>query len=230
MKTYTMKERPKELRPYERCLEYGPSVLSNAELLAIILRTGTKGQCSTQLAERILNLKDTTGNLLNILQLSTAQLMSIQGIGKVKAVQIQCLGEISKRISKEYASRGFSIQNPKSVATYYMEQLRHCGQEHLYLLLLNTKNQLIKEILLTKGTVNASLISPREIFVEALRHQAVYVLLLHNHPSGDPQPSREDIIVTKRIKEVGLLVGIELLDHIIIGDKSYVSLKERGLF
>ncbi len=227
---YTMKERPKELRPYERCLEYGPSVLSNAELLAIILRTGTEGRCSTQLAENILNLKDKSGNLLNILHLSTAQLTSVKGIGKVKAIQIQCLGEISKRISKEYAYHGFSVQNPESVASYYMEQLRHCKQEHLYLLLLDTKNQLIKEMLLTKGTVNASLISPREIFIEALRDEAVYIILLHNHPSGDPQPSREDILVTKRIKEVGLLVGIELIDHIIIGDKSYVSLKERGLF
>ena len=119
--------------------------------------------------------------------------------------------------------------DPETIANYYMEDMRHQGQELLQMMMLNTKNRLIAETIISKGTVNASLISPREVFLEALKHQAVYIILIHNHPSGDPTPSREDILITRRMKELGTMIGIELMDHIIIGDRSYISLKERGI-
>ena len=228
-KHQAMKWRPKEIRPYERYLSDGPSVLNDAELLAVILRTGSVGESSIELATRILSLDGNKNGLLGLLRLTIPELMSIKGIGTVKAVQLQCVCELSRRISKSMAYEGISMNNPQAIAEYYMEDLRHQGQEQLMLLMLNTKNKLIKDVIISKGTVNASLISPREIFVESLRYQAVYIILLHNHPSGDPSPSLEDIRITRRMKEAGDILGITLLDHIIIGDNAYISLKERGI-
>ena len=121
------------------------------------------------------------------------------------------------------------MNQPATIAQYYMEDLRHLTQEHMLLLLLNSKTKLIRDMVLFKGTVNGAMLSPREVLIEALRSNAVYMVLLHNHPSGDPEPSREDIGITKRIKEAGKIVGIQLIDHIIIGDNQYISLKERGV-
>lgn len=165
---------------------------------------------------------------MNIHQWSMEQLMQVKGIGKVKAIQILCLSELAKRLAKASAHSGLNFSTPASIAQYYMEDMRHCRQETMKLLLLNTKVKLIGETDISKGTVNASLITPRELFVEALQKNAVSIILLHNHPSGDPTPSKEDVLLTRRVKDAGALIGIELLDHIVIGNNCFVSLKEKG--
>ena len=156
------------------------------------------------------------------------ELLKIKGIGKVKAIRLKCVAEICARMQTRTREATLSFEDPATVAGLYMERLRHLETEHVYLLLCDNKNHIIKEILLSKGTVNASVISPREIFIEALRYHAVHVLLIHNHPSGDPQPSYEDIQITRQILEASHLMQILLLDHIIIGDNTYISLKEKG--
>lgn len=224
----TMKDIPNAERPYEKCLKQGAEALSDAELLAVLLRTGTKGENVLALAKRLL-YEDGGAGLLGIHQFSFQSLMKLKGIGKVKAVQILCLSELAKRLSKASVEPRLRFSSSQSVAEYYMEDLRHRNQEVMKLLLLNSKAELIDETNISKGTVNASLVTPRELFVEALKKEAVSMILLHNHPSGDPTPSRDDILATKRISECGLLIGIELLDHIIIGNNCYVSFQEENL-
>ena len=223
-----MKDIPNAERPYEKCLKQGAEALSDAELLAVLLRTGTKGENVLALAKRLL-YQDGGAGLLGIHQFSFQSLMKLKGIGKVKAVQILCLSELAKRLSKASVEPRLRFSSSQSVAEYYMEDLRHRNQEVMKLLLLNSKAELIDETNISKGTVNASLVTPRELFVEALKKEAVSMILLHNHPSGDPTPSRDDILTTKRISECGLLIGIELLDHIIIGNNSYISFLEENL-
>lgn len=223
-----MKDIPNAERPYEKCLKQGAEALSDAELLAVLLRTGTKGENVLALAKRLL-YEDGGAGLLGIHQFSFQSLMKLKGIGKVKAVQILCLSELAKRLSKASVEPRLRFSSSQSVAEYYMEDLRHRNQEVMKLLLLNSKAELIDETNISKGTVNASLVTPRELFVEALKKEAVSMFLLHNHPSGDPTPSRDDILTTKRISECGLLIGIELLDHIIIGNNCYVSFQEENL-
>ena len=157
------------------------------------------------------------------------ELMRIRGIGRVKAVQILCIAELSMRLSSQKVHKKISFHTPKSIADYYMEKMRHLNREEMILILFNGKNKVIKELKVSVGTVNQTVASPREVFLEALKYEAVYLILLHNHPSGDPTPSRQDVSVTKRIKEAGELLGIYLSDHIIIGYRSYVSFKEQQL-
>lgn len=223
-----MKEMPTSQRPYEKCLIKGPKSLSDVELLAVLLRCGTEGENALELASRILYQKDDAG-LLSLHHSTMEKLLSIKGIGKVKAVQILCISELAKRLAKASAKDLLSFQSPSTIAQYYMEELRHETQEHMKLLMLNSKSMLIGESDISKGTVNASLITPRELFIEALQKNAVTIVILHNHPSGDPTPSQEDIFTTKRIKNAGDLIGIELLDHIIIGNNCYISFREQGM-
>lgn len=225
-----IKELSFEERPYEKCERFGAEHLTDAELLAILLRTGTKGENSLELSKKILYQSCEKRGLISIHNWSMEQLMKIKGIGKVKAIQILCLSELAKRLAKETAEKQLDFNTPSTIAQYYMEDLRHKKQEHMKLLLLNTKSRLISEKDISVGTVNAAIISPREIFIEALQKSAVYIILLHNHPSGDPTPSIEDVQLTIQIKEAGELIGVELLDHIIIGDNCYTSLKEKGYF
>lgn len=170
--------------------------------------------------------------VIGLINLSVKELMNIKGIGIAKAVQIKSISELSRRIAKSH----FSISNkkefvsPEIIAGYYMEDMRHLSTEHLMVIMLNTKYRFIGDYQLSKGTVNSSLASPREIFIKALKSEAVYIVLIHNHPSGDPTPSREDLIITKRIKDAGNIIGISLIDHIIIGDNNYISLKQQNLF
>ena len=220
---------PPEERPYEKCLEQGCQALSDAELLAVIIRTGAGGDTSVDLARRVLDLGGRQGNLAGLCGLSVQELTSVKGIGRVKAIQIQCIAELSRRMAKSRARDGLCFHDPASIADFYMEDLRHEEREQCRVMMLNTRSMLLAEKQLSVGTVNASLISAREIFLEALKCQAVYIILIHNHPSGDPHPSREDILLTKRVWEAGELIGISLLDHIIIGDRSYVSLREENL-
>ncbi|GMQ64987.1 RadC family protein [Vallitalea maricola] len=223
-----VKDLPLSERPYEKLETYGPSALSDAELLAIIIRSGSKKERSIELAQRILGIKKQ--GIRGIYELSLEDLQKVSGIGRVKSIQIKAIAELSKRISKNNAVMKFKISSPGTIASVFMEELRYLKQEHLKIVFLDTKNQIISDKFLTVGTVNASLINPREVFIEALKHNAVHVILLHNHPSGDPTPSREDILITKRIINAGDIIGIKLLDHIIIGDGNYISLKEQGIF
>lgn len=216
-------------RPYEKCLSKGPSSLTDAELLAVIIRTGTQGVTSVKLAEQILNLPREDLGITGICHLSLQELMNLPGIGEVKAIQILCIGELSKRIATSQAKKKISFQDPHTIAQYYMEQLRHKEQECMVCMMLDTKNQLIGEELISKGTVNASLVSTRDLFLLALQYHAVHLILVHNHPSGDPTPSQADVALTERIHQAGALMNIQLLDHIIIGDCSYRSFRELGL-
>ena len=218
-----------EERPYEKCERFGPANLTDVELMAIMLRSGSKGESSLGLAKRILYPVSTEDGVLNLHKWSMEQLMELRGIGRVKAIQIMCLLEFAKRLSKATATQGLSFSNPATIASYYMEEMRHHKQEIMKLIMLNTKNKLISENDISKGTINTAIISPRELFVEALRKNAVSIVLIHNHPSGDVQPSKEDVLVTKRIYEAGQMIGIELLDHIIIGNNCYSSFREKGI-
>ena len=224
-----MSDLPEDERPYEKCFKYGPSVLSDAELLAVIIRTGAKGEQSLELARKILQLSKLCNGILGINHCSIEELMNIKGIGKVKAIQVKCVAELAKRFRQATVSDKLVFDQPKLIAEYYMEELRHEEQEKLLLLMLNTKSMLIKEKVLSIGTVNASIISPREVFIEALKCNAVNIILLHNHPSGDSTPSSEDIRLTERIRQCGLITGIKLLDHIVIGDNNYTSFLEEDM-
>ncbi len=215
-------------RPYEKCVQYGPGSLTDAELLAVIIRTGSREDSCVELARKILTLPRTGGKLVGISALTVAELTALRGIGQVKAVQIMCVGELSRRMSKMHAKETLRFTDPSSVADYYMEDMRHEPRECCILAMLDTKNRLIKDQKITEGTVNASLISARDIYSEALREGAVSIVLLHNHPSGDPTPSKEDLLVTETLMQAGKLLGIGLLDHIIIGDRCYFSMREDG--
>lgn len=225
----TTKDLPEDQRPDEKCLKYGPGVLTDAELLAVIIRTGTRGNTSIEVARSILLESKNGEEILNVHHKSISDLMKIKGVGKVKALQIKCIGELSKRIAKANANKQLCFTDPATIANYYMEDFRHEGQEQMLLLLLDTKNWLISEKIISKGTVKSSLISPREIMIEAVRIEAVNIILLHNHPSGDATPSRDDVLLTRRVKEAGDLIGIQLLDHIVIGDNRYTSFRENGI-
>ena len=224
----TIKDLPASERPYEKCMERGASSLSDAELLAVILKSGTRKRNSVGVAREILRLCGDDGRIADLRSLTSAQLMRIEGIGQIKAIQIQCLAELCSRMTACTYSRKVLLNSPERIAEYYMDAFSRLKQEEMHLVFLDTKNHRIQEILLTKGTVNASLVSTRELFMEALRYCAVHVVMIHNHPSGDPTPSAEDIAVTKKVKEAGELMDILLLDHIIIGDNRYFSMKASG--
>ena len=226
--TVTMKHLPPQMQPYEKCTAYGPGFLTDAELIACILRSGTKEYTSVALAEYLLKLRKGKEGLRGLCSLSYEELTAVSGIGRVKAIQIQCIFELAKRMSRSEAAKLLKFDEPETIANYYMEDYRHKEQEHLLLLLLDNKSNLLGEKPLFTGTVNASLVSPREIYLEALKYHAVGIILLHNHPSGDPTPSDADRRVTRKIKDAGNLLDVPLLDQIVLGDKRYVSFREEG--
>lgn len=219
---------PEDERPYERCMRHGAEQLSDRELLAVLLRTGARGRTVLELAGDLLGLSDGKEGFAGLRRKSLEELSALRGIGKVKAVQVKCILELARRMAREEAGEGIFFRTPASIAKYYMEDLRHREQEVLLLLMLNQKGRLLRESYLFQGTVNASMVSPREIFLEALSARAVQIVLVHNHPSGDASPSREDISVTRRVEEAGELMGIRLADHIIIGEHAYVSFREEN--
>ncbi len=223
-----IKDLPEVERPYEKCLKYGANHLSDAELLAAILRTGTNGLSAYDLANNIIR-SDASKNILSIMHLSKEELLKIKGVGSAKAVQILCIVELARRISLERASLNLKMNVPSSIANYYMEQVRHLEREELVVIFVDTKCNMIKDIVISKGSINSSFISNREILVEALKCDAVNIILLHNHPSGDPSPSTADISSTKKLRKACELVGLSLLDHIIIGDRCYTSFIESNI-
>lgn len=216
-------------RPREKFERFGADKLSDAELLALILRTGSRDGSAVALAEEILNLNISGTGLEKLYHLSQKDLTEIHGVGKVKATQILALCELSVRLSKLKALPRLSFNSPASIARYYMSEFRSYRQEHLIMLLLDCKNHLLGERLVSKGTVNASIAEPRDIYGEALRAGAAAIILIHNHPSGDATPSPADLTVTRRVLEAGELLGIQLLDHIIVAGSDYRSLKAEGL-
>lgn len=225
----TIKEMYHEDRPYEKCERFGPENMTDAELIAVMLRSGTKGENSLQLAKRLLDSASGSKGLPGIHQWTLDSLLKIRGIGRVKAIQLLCICELSRRMAKAAAAEGLDFSSPQTIAQYYMEDMRHKEKEVLKMLLLNTRTRLIGESDVSIGTADMALVSPRELFREALQKNAVSIILLHNHPSGDPSPSREDIRITRRVFEAGMMIGIELLDHIVIGNNRFVSLRQKGL-
>ena len=216
--------------PYEKFISYGSRSLTDSELLAILLRTGTRSMNARELGEKVLTETARYGNgLLGLYHIPLKELLKIEGIGEVKAIQLKTVAELSTRISQAKAKRSLSFHHPASVAQYYMERFRHETVEYIMLLLLDSGLHLIHEHILSKGTVNASLVSPREVFIHALQAQAAGIMLLHNHPGGDPDPSKNDIRITERILQIGMMTDIPLFDHIIIGDNKYFSFKERNM-
>lgn len=227
-----MKQLPEEQRPYEKCFTQGESALSDSELLAVILRSGTQGKNSLTLAQEILKVmeKSSYPGLTGLLHISVQDLMKINGIGRVKAVQLKCIGELSKRIARNAARPQLVMNSPASIAAYYMEELRHEEQEVVICMMADVKGHFLGDKILTRGTATGSMVTPREIYMEALRRHAVSLILIHNHPSGDPTPSPDDVQITTRIYQAGELIGIHLLDHIVIGDQKYCSFREEGLW
>lgn len=216
---------PKNERPREKLLRYGAESLSNGELLAIILRTGSKSENILNLSNRILCQ---CGGINGLLSTGFETLQELKGIGEAKATQLMALSELSKRFKSFRSGEEIKITEPQNVAEYIMEDMRHLKKEYLKIIMLNTKNVVIKVTDVSMGSLNSSIVHPREVFVEAIKCSSASIIICHNHPSGDPTPSKEDINITSRLKECGKLLGIEVLDHIIIGNGIYISLKEKG--
>ena len=229
MKYLTIKELPESERPYEKCEKFGPQVLTDSELLAIIIRSGNRNERSTELAYRVLSMNGNRFGISVLNHVSINELIKIKGIGRVKAVQLLAVAELSKRMSMDMKRDAIVFKNSETMAGFFMERMRHLETEQTRLVLLDMKLKLISEKVIFEGTVGMAPMEPREILREALRADAVYFVLLHNHPSGDPAPSENDINTTKRIKEAADYIGIKLRDHIIIGDNRYVSLRDYGV-
>jgi len=228
LKYLKVNELPESERPYEKCEKYGPSVLSDAELIAVIIRTGSRNERSTELACRILSLHGGKYGPAVLNHLSFKELTKVKGIGRVKAVQLLCAAELSRRVSMHTTEKSVYFKNAHTIASYFMESMRHLEREQVRVVFLDSRMKLIGEKVLYEGTVGMAPLEAREILREVLKYDAVYFILLHNHPSGDPEPSSTDISSTIRIKEGGQNIGVRLFDHIVIGDNRYVSMKEAG--
>jgi len=225
LSNFKIKDIPPYERPRERLIKYGPEVLSNAELLAILIRTGTKNLSAIDLAHSIINHK----GLDFLCSCSFEDLSKIKGIGVAKAAQIKAAIELGKRLKGLRNHNKVKITSPKDVFELLGEDMRYLKKEHFRVIMLNTKNVVMDIKDISIGNLNSSIVHPREVFCEAIKRSSFSIIICHNHPSGDPSPSQEDIDVTKRLYEAGKIIGIDLLDHIIIGDGCYISLKEKNL-
>ncbi len=222
----TISNMPEELRPRERLREVGPGALSLAELLAIILRIGSRQETALELAHRI--LLDPRG-LRFLAEATFDELCQIKGIGLAKAAQIKAALELGKRLACLEPDLKPAIHTPEEASNLVMEEMCYLDREYFRVVLLNTKNRVLVVETVSIGSLNASLVHPREVFKRAIQKSAAAIILVHNHPSGDPAPSPEDLEVTQRLCEAGRVVGIEVLDHIIIGDHVFTSLRAKGL-
>lgn len=231
MESYlTQKELPVSERPYEKCEQFGPEVLSDAELLAVIIRSGTRHERAVDVAVRVLNRQGPKSGLAALNYYSQQELQKIKGIGRVKAMQLCCVAELAKRMQCTMQNDAVYFTSPEKIANAYMGRLRYLRTEEIILLMLDTKGRKIADAVISKGTVNSAVLEAREVLSVALRHEAVYIAVIHNHPSGIPIPSDADISVTKRLAAACEIVGILLRDHIIIGENCYLSMKEKGFF
>ena len=224
--TLTIKELPSEERPRERLVKYGPEALSNAELLAIILRVGTREYSAIGLAEHLLGVFD---GLKGVATAGVDDLSAIKGLGVAKAAQLKAMVEIGKRLAASVPHSRQTIRSPQDAADLLMPEIRDLPQERFKAIYLNSRNEVLKTRTITIGSLDSSLITPRDLFREGISSNCASVVVAHNHPSGDPSPSKEDIDVSKRLIQAGQMIGIEVLDHVIIGDGRWLSLKERGL-
>lgn len=225
----TIKDLPIEERPRERMMRYGAQILSDAELLAVLIRTGTAAESALILAQRILKGDGSKSGLAYIADASIEELSKIKGIGLAKSVQIKAAVELGRRISSYTQRDIITINTPKDVKNLVMGEMRFLEKEHFRVILLNIKNQLISIEDISVGSLNSSIVHPREVFKPAIKRSSASMILVHNHPSGDPTPSVEDIDITKRLIEAGKILGIEVLDHVIIGNGNYISIKEKGI-
>jgi DNA repair protein RadC len=223
-KSFTIHDLPKEERPRERLVKYGEQALSIQELLQIILRSGTSGESVAFTAQRLLAH---FGNLQKIAEASIEELISIKGIGLAKATQIKAALELGKRAELIIETRKRKILSPEDVFKLIKSKLKDYSKEHFYIIALTTRNTVISEI--SVGTLNSSLVHPREVFNEAIRQKANSIILVHNHPSGDTTPSKQDIEITKKLNKAANILGISIFDHIIISKNCYFSFKNRGL-
>ncbi|AIQ60456.1 RadC family protein [Paenibacillus borealis] len=223
--SFMLRDLPHEERPRERMMHYGAESLSQAELLAILLRTGAQSESAIHIAQRLLGI---TGGLRGLADLSIEELTTIKGIGPAKAVQLKAGIELGRRMANSRLTEPVIIRSPQDAAEILTEQLRYLQKEHFICLFLNTKNHVIAQETLSMGSLNASIVHPREVFRAAMKCSSAAIICAHNHPSGDPTPSPEDISLTSRLMQAGEIVGIDVLDHLVIGDSSFVSLKEKG--
>lgn len=214
-----------EEAPRERLLRQGAQALRSDELLAVILQSGGKSGSVHDLSARVIQ---EVGGVYGLLDVQTEELMRIPGIGTGKALQIAAAVELGRRIVHKPVDAKTQIRCAEDAAEYYMDRLRHLKKEHFITLHLDTKHCIIGEDVTSVGSLDASIVHPREIFKLAVKRSASAILCLHNHPSGDPTPSPEDIAVTRRLTEAGRLLGIDVLDHIVVGDGQFISLKARG--
>lgn len=224
---YTIKDLPITERPREKLCRYGPNSLSNAELIAIIIRTGYREETAIDLAQRILSIDKKGISYLSNLTLE--ELTKIKGIGVCKAAQVLAAVELGRRISTHMGEEKIKVNSPNVIINLLMEEMRYLKKEYFKTIILDTKNQIISIENISIGNLNQSIVHPREVFNLAIKKSANSVILVHNHPSGDPTPSLEDVNVTNRLVEAGNIVGIKVLDHIIIGDNKYISFKEKNL-
>ncbi len=224
-----IKELPPSERPYEKLETYGAENLSNAELLAIIIKTGTKEQSSVLIAQKILNLRENTNkdNLRFLQDISLEEFMQIKGIGKVKAIQLRAICELTKRISRPINNQKKVIKSPEDIAEILIPELRYEKREIAKVVILNSKNVVLRIVNISLGGANFACIEPKDVLAEAIKMQAPKIILVHNHPSGDTTPSKGDYGVTDRVFEAAELMGVKLLDHIIIGDGTYRSLLQK---
>ena len=224
---YTIKQIPVQERPREKLIKYGPQALTNSELMAIVLRVGSNKDTAITLSQKILNHEER--GLKNIANPDPELLLGFHGISHAKAAQLMAAVELGKRVSRVDFDDRFKVTSPQDIANYLMEDMRYLKKEHFKIIILDTKNKILDVCTISIGSLNSSIVHPREVFHEAVKKSAASILLVHNHPSGETQPSREDISITKRLIEAGELMGIKVLDHIIIGDGVYLSFKEENI-
>ena len=220
-----IKDMNKDDMPREKMISKGVKYLSNSELLAILIRTGSKKYNALDLSSLI--IKSSENGIRGLHEMSIEELCKIDGVGPSKATIIKAALELGNRIST-YIPDKYKIKNPWDIYVYYMEEMRYMKKEVFKIVLLNTKNEIIRDVDISIGSLNSSIVHPREVFIEAIKKSANSIILLHNHPSGNPTPSEEDIRITERLICSGEIIGIEVLDHIVIGDGEYYSLKEEG--
>ncbi len=221
-----IRDLPPDERPRERMAVFGPQSLSGTELIAILLRVGARGESALKQAERILSRFN---GLPGLAQADLDEIAAMPGIGRAKATALLAAVELGRRLCGAEISAYPVIKSPRDVAELLMSRLRFLDREHFLVLLLSARNQPLAIETISVGHLTASLVHPRELFKAAIQKSAAAVILVHNHPSGDPAPSTEDILLTRRLREGGELLGIDILDHIIFGDNSFTSLKEKGL-
>jgi len=224
-KLKSVKHWPEEERPRERLLAYGPAILSDAQLLAIIIRNGKAGRTAVDLGRELL---ERLGGLSGIEQAGVPEICSIAGIGAAKAAEIKAAIELGRRYQQPSLAR-VSFTSSQDVADYYRPRMKDLKKEVFRCALLDTKNKCIRDELVSVGSLSASLVHPRDTFTVAVRESAAAVIFVHNHPSGDAQPSQEDTLLTRRLIQAGEVLGIQVLDHIIIGDGHHFSFRENGL-